>query len=66
MAVRWEIEYPALRIDGDLVVWTMKNVGDEDATSGSSLGTVNISRRQVDDTLVDTTPYTNAITLDRM
>ena len=65
MTVRWEIEYPALRIDGDLVVWTMKNVGDEDAASGSSLGTVSIARRQVSDTPVDTTPYTNAITLDR-
>lgn len=64
MAVRWEIDY-ALRIDGDVVVWTMKNVSDEDAASGSSLGTVSIARRQVDDTPVDTTPYTNALTLDR-
>jgi hypothetical protein len=63
--VRWEIEYPMLRIDGELVVWTMKNVGDDDATPGSPLGTVSIYRIQVSDTPVDTTPYTNAITLDR-
>jgi hypothetical protein len=65
MAVRWEIEYSALRIDGDLVVWTLKNASDEDAPSGSPLGTVTISRRQVSDTPVDTAPYTNALTLDR-
>jgi hypothetical protein len=65
MTVRWEFEYPSLRIDGDLVVWTLKNVGDEDATPGTSLGTVSISRRPVSDSPVDTTPYTNAITLDR-
>ncbi|MEO8697987.1 MAG: hypothetical protein ABI658_31090 [Acidimicrobiales bacterium] len=65
MAVRWEFEYPSLRIDGDLVVWTLKNVGDEDATSGSSLGTVSISRRPVAESPVDTTPYTNDVTLDR-
>ena len=64
MAVWWEIEHSALRIEGDLVVWTLKNVGDEDATPGSSLGTVSISRRG-DPALVDTTPYTNALTLDR-
>ncbi|MEO5839549.1 MAG: hypothetical protein ABIQ73_01455 [Acidimicrobiales bacterium] len=65
MAVRWEFEYPSLRIDGDLVVWTFKNVGDEDAPSGADLGTVTISRRAVSNSTVDTTPYTNAITLDR-
>ena len=65
MAVRWEIEYPMLRIDGDLVVWTIKNVGDEDATSGSSLGTVSIQAVAVSDSPVDGTPYVNAITLDR-
>ena len=65
VAVRWEIEYPMLHIDGDLVVWTIKNVGDEDATSGSSLGTVSIQAVKVSDTPVDGTPYVNAITLDR-
>jgi hypothetical protein len=63
--VRWEIEYPMLRIDGDIVVWTIKNVGDDDAPSGSSLGTVSICRLQSSDTPVDTTPFTNEITLDR-
>ena len=65
MAVRWEIEYPMLHIDGDLVVWTIKNVGDEDATSGLSLGTVSIQALKVSDSPVDGTPYVNAITLDR-
>jgi hypothetical protein len=65
MAVRWEIEYPMLHIDGDLVVWTVKNVGDEDATSGSSLGTVSIQAVKVSDSPVDGTPFVNAITLDR-
>ena len=63
--VRWEIEYPMLRIDGELVVWTMKNVGDDDAPSGSSLGTVSIYRLQINETPVDSTPYTNQITLER-
>jgi len=63
--VRWEIEYPGLRIDGELAVWTMKNVGDDDAPSGSPLGTVSICALQTTDAPVDTTPWTNAITLDR-
>ena len=63
--VRWEIEYPALRIDGDLVVWTMKNVGADEATSGLSLGTVSIYRLPEASATVDSTAYTNEITLDR-
>lgn len=65
MTVRWEIEYPMLRIEGDLVAWTIKNIGDEDATSGSSLGTVSICAVKVSDSPVDGTPFVNAITLDR-
>ena len=65
MTVRWEFEHQYLRIDGDYVVWTFKNVGDEDAASGAPLGTVTISGVQATDSPVDTTPYTNAITLDR-
>ncbi len=64
--VRWEIEYPGLRLDGDQVAWTMKNVSDEEATSGSPLGKVTIHRRQIGEApIVDTTPFTNDITLDR-
>ena len=66
MPVRWEIEHQYLRIEGDYATWTFKNVGDEDAASGSPLGYVTINHDLVSDSqVVDTTPYTNAITLDR-
>lgn len=65
MPVRWEIEHSYLRIDGDLATWTMKNVGDEDAPAGSSLGYVTINHDVVEGGHVETTPYTNEITLDR-
>jgi hypothetical protein len=65
MAVRWEIEHSFVRIEGDYAVWTFKNVGDEDAPSGSSLGSVTISHDVTTEGRVETTPYTNAITLDR-
>lgn len=65
MTVRWEIEHSVLRIDGEYVVWTIKNVGDEDAPSGSSLGTVSIRAIEVSNSPVDGTPYVNPITLDR-
>jgi hypothetical protein len=65
MTIRWEIEYPHLRLHGDQVVWTMKNAGDEDAPVGSSLGSVTIWRLPEENSIVDSTPYTNSITLDR-
>ena len=65
MPVRWEFEHSYLQINGDLAVWTFKNVGDEDAPSGSPLGYVTINHDVVSGSQVDTTPYTNAITLDR-
>ena len=65
MTVRWEIEHHHLRIDGDYATWTFKNVGDEDAPSGSSLGSVTIVGVPNATSNIDPTPYVNAITLDR-
>ncbi|MBA2282691.1 MAG: hypothetical protein H0W25_15890 [Acidimicrobiia bacterium] len=64
--VRWEIVQPGLRIDGDDVVWAIRNTSDEeDAPAGLALGTVSIWRRQEANSVIDSTPYTNEITLDR-
>jgi hypothetical protein len=65
MTVRWEFEPHYLRIEGDYATWTLKNAGDEDAPSGSSLGTVTIVGVPGPNSNIEPTPYVNAITLDR-
>ena len=65
MTVRWEIEPHYLRIEGDYATWSFKNASDEDAPSGSSLGTVTIVGVPGPNSNIDPTPYVNAITLDR-
>src|ERR1700709_204221 len=66
MTAQWEFEHDGLRLDGHMVDWTMKNVGDEAAQQGDTCGEISIWRRPLDDTPVDSTPRTNALTVDRV
>jgi hypothetical protein len=70
MSVQWEVEYPGMALHGHEVTWTMKNVGDETAHSGTTCGEVTMWQHAAhdaahDDTHVDSTPWTNPLTLDR-
>lgn len=66
MSVHWELEYPGLHLDDQQLAWTMKNVGDETAVSGSTCGEISIwQHAEGEDSHVDTTPWTNPLTLDR-
>jgi hypothetical protein len=66
MLVQWELEYPGMALHAPAVTWTMKNVGDETALSGSGCGEITIAQHAVpDNPHIDTTPWTNPLTLDR-
>ena len=66
MPVHWEVEYPGMQLHENEVVWTMKNAGDETAHAGSHCGEISIWHQpEGPDSHVDTTPWTNALTIDR-
>jgi hypothetical protein len=66
MSVVWELEYPGMELHGSDVTWTMKNVGDETAHSGTGCGEITIwQHSEGENSHVDTTPWTNPLTLDR-
>lgn len=66
MPVHWEIEYPGMQLHGSQVTWTMKNVGDEAAQSGTGCGEIAIWQHPQDENShVDSTPWTNALALSR-
>jgi hypothetical protein len=67
MSVHWEIEYPSMQLHGSKVGWTMKNVGDETAHSGTGCGEITIWQHPGTDqeAQVDTTPWVNPLSLDR-
>lgn len=66
MSVHWELELPGLALHGHEVTWTMKNVGDETAHAGSTIGEISIAQRADEHNPgVDTTPWTNPLMLHR-
>jgi hypothetical protein len=67
--VKFEFEHPALRLEGEDLVWTIVNRGDEANQPGAEIDTLQIARRQVDtgygqQTSVDTTPWQHEIPVD--
>jgi hypothetical protein len=67
MTARWEFEHDGLRLDGPMVDWTMKNVGDEAAHPGDSCGEISIWRHAAEgQPPVDTTPWTTPLSVDRL
>jgi hypothetical protein len=66
MSVHWELELPGLALQGHEVTWTMKNVGDETAHAGSTIGEMSIAQRADENNPgVDTTPWTHPLLLHR-
>jgi hypothetical protein len=67
--VKFEFENPPLQLDGEDLVWTIVNRGDEPNEPGVEIDTLQIARRSVDTgwgghTAVDTTPWQHNIPVD--
>ena len=65
MGFDWEIPYPGLRVEERQAAWTINNIGDDVAPSGTEIGTATITSRPGPKALTPVATITNPLSIDR-